>query len=156
MNPQKTYIVSLVFGIVLNFLLQILIYYSFDGLSDIDKLITTVIYSSSFFLIKSTLFSLTYLLLSKDFIYNNKKYETILTTMSPFLLFAFYYFIIIIFRIKSLRYDINLSFVNLFPHFLIQLFSSLTLSVATTLYINKKRNKHLKTLRSADAYMQKT
>ena len=144
MNPKKTYIASLVFGVVLNFLLQTIIYYSFDGVGDIDKLITTVIYSSSFYSIKATLFSLTYLLLNKDFIYNNKKYEIILTTMSPFLLFAFYYFIIIIFRIKSLHYDINLSFINFFPHFLIQLFSSLTLSVATNLYINKKRNKLLK------------
>ena len=142
MNPKKIYVASLVFGIVLNILLQTLIYYSFDGVSDIDKLITTVIYSSSFYSIKATLFSLTYLLLNKDFIYDNKKYQIILTTMSPFLLFAFYYFILMIFKIFSLRYDIML--VNYFPHFLIQLFSSLTLSVATTLYINKKRNKLLK------------
>jgi hypothetical protein len=147
MNPRYIYSISIVIGIILNFILQTSFYYSIDGASDLEKLITTVIYSSIFFAIKISLFSLTYLLLNKDFIHNSKKYEIIFTAMSPFLFFIFYYFIIIVFKIKSLQNDINLSFINYYPHSLIQIFSSLILSLATTLYINKKINKHLKSIK---------
>ena len=49
MNPRYIYAISIVIGIMLNFLLQTSFYYSIDGASDLDTLITTVIYSSIFF-----------------------------------------------------------------------------------------------------------
>ena len=141
MNQKKIYIFSCVLGIALNFFLQTFTYYSLTDSSELYNLITTVTYSSLFFAIKILTFSLTYLLLNKNFIHDTKKYNIIFTTMSPLLLAIFYYLIIIAYQIKCLRYDINLSFINFFPHFLIQIFTFLLLSIGTTIYIIRKRNR---------------
>jgi hypothetical protein len=132
LKPYKIYILALVLGIIINSLLIIVCSFLFQ----FEKLSIFILlkYEVCFYTIKSVLFFSPYFLLKKNAMtYGMKRF----VLFSPFLLFAAYYFFIIVFKAYSFRNDINLSFLHYFPHFFIQLISVLFVAVTLSFSFHK-------------------
>jgi hypothetical protein len=107
---------------------------------DLDKTVTVTIikYSGVFFSVKTVVFFLPYLLLDKSLTSGADKSKLYLRIFSPSLLFGLYYLFIGLGKIYSLRNDFTLSFINYFPHFLIQIVTTVIVCALTAVYVNNR------------------
>jgi hypothetical protein len=86
--------------------------------------------------IKAFLFFLPYLLFIKDTNFEVKPTRLLIIWM-PFFLYFFWFFIIILFQIESLMPDLSYGYIMRFPHFYLQIISTLVVCITTTIQLKK-------------------
>jgi hypothetical protein len=98
--------------------------------------ISVYIYSIPGYFIKSIIFSLILFLLFKNSVFENRLKRNI-TLWIPFLLFLFWFGAIMIFKIDSLHTELSYGYTYRFPHFLVQLLSSLIITISSIYQLGK-------------------
>src|SRR6478609_7924711 len=127
----KYYLASIMLGSVLNILLLIVVikYFGFSGRS----VVALVYMSVTGYFYKSIIFSLPLFFLNTDFI---SKSQQNLLIFSPFLLYLVWFCSIITFRIESLSQEISYGYTDRFPHFYLQLMSTLLICLLIRQRVN--------------------
>lgn len=95
------------------------------------------LYGIGGYIIKTLIFSLTYLFLYKQRFLTSKPIRTTIA-WSPFFLFFLWYLVLIVFQIDSLYFDLSFGYSASFPHFYAQLLSVLIVSMATAIRLNRR------------------
>lgn len=119
-NPIILYIITYLLSLTFDWLALTLVCSNFDRKSAI----CVYMYGVGGFIIKGLLFFLPLLLLyKKSWLHSTVKRTLIF--LSPFLIFLFWFTMIIVFEIEYLYLDLSFGYIYHFPHFIIQLLSSL-------------------------------
>ncbi len=101
-------------------------YFQFEGKAGA----AVIFWSMLTYFIKSIFFYLPFARLAKKNTYKG----VIWTGLSPFLLYSFWFGTIILFRIETLWSDISWGYIDYFPHFWVQLFTTLLICLGQMLY----------------------
>jgi hypothetical protein len=133
--PQgKYYLASIVLGSMLNILLLIVIVIYFFGFG--GKSAAALMYMSvTGYFFKSIIFFLPFFYLNSDFI---SRYQRNFIIFSPFLLYIIWFCFIIIFEIESLSQEISYGYTDRFPHFYLQLLSTLLICLLIRQRVNRR------------------
>jgi hypothetical protein len=133
--PQgKYYLASIVLGSMLNIFLLIVIvinYFGFGGKSAAALMYMSV----TGYFIKSIIVFFPFFYLNADFISRSQRN---LIIFSPFLLSIIWFCFIIIFNIESLSQEISYGYTDRFPHFYLQLLSTLLICLLIRQRVNKR------------------
>jgi hypothetical protein len=120
-KPTRFYSSSLLLAILINSLLDWFVCSTFDF--DTKSAMCIYLWGGGGFAFKATLFFLPYLFLKNDPDPNSEVLQVVICCV-PFLLFFSWFFLIVIFDIKSLFFEIEFGYIMRFPHCLLQLLST--------------------------------
>lgn len=133
-QPIRLYFKSVLTGILINtlFLAVVCTALHFDSKSAI----CLYLLGGLGYAIKAILFFLAYLLFKKETNFEIKP-TRLLIIWTPFFLYFFWFFMIILFQIESLMPDLSYGYIMRFPHFYLQIISTLVVCITTTIQLNK-------------------
>lgn len=134
-NPLTLYLWTLLIGTVIITFLLIFVCTIFHF--DRKSAICVYLYGIPGYCIKTVIFTLSYFLLYRQSIMDNKAKRT-LVIWTPFILFFFWFLLIIVFQIESLYTDLSFGYISRFPHFYAQLLTTLVPCTVTAIRINRR------------------
>lgn len=134
-NPFFLYLGVTISGSVLTLIILVTIcsLLNFDSKSAI----CVYYYGVKGYILKTIIFSITYLLFYNKSFLTNKLVRTLIA-LAPFILFFIWYLFVIIFQAEYFFTDISFGYLYSFPHFYAQLLSVLLLSIITAVKLNRR------------------
>jgi hypothetical protein len=112
---------------------------------DPKSAICVYLYGIGGYLVKTSIFTLTYLLLFKKSFLTSKAIRTSIA-WTPFILFFLWYLALIVFQVESLYFDLSFGYIARFPHFYFQLFAVLLMSILTAVRLNRRHRPEIQTV----------
>ena len=137
-KPFKIYFYTYLLSVTLDWFLLVLIcnLLNFDNKSAI----CVYLYGIGWYIKKGVLFFSPLLMISRKKILKSKLKRTFLF-LSPFLLYLIWFTSIMVFEIESLYPDLSFGYIKRYPHFFIQLLSTLIISLISLFRLNMKIKK---------------
>jgi hypothetical protein len=112
---------------------------------DSKSAICVYLYGIGGYIVKTSIFTLTYLLLFKKSFLTSKAIRTSMA-WTPFILFFLWYLTLIVFQVESLYFDLSFGYIVQFPHFYFQLFTVLLMCILTTVRLNRRYRQEIQTI----------
>jgi hypothetical protein len=134
-RPLLLYFSTVTFGTII--LTTLLIFVCTIFHFDHKSAICVYLYGIGGYIIKTLIFSLTYLLLYKESYLTSKPLSTTIAWM-PFILFFMWYLVLIVFQIDALYFDLSFGYIARFPHFYAQLLAVLIVSMTIAIRLNRR------------------
>lgn len=133
-KPLKLYLISLLGGFILMLVLLILVcsLLSFD----IKSAVSLYFFGGLGYLIKAMIFFAPYFLLYKQDLRVNPKQRK-LVIWTPLILFSIWYSTILLFEIEILIPDVSYGYIMRFPHFVLQIITTLIICIGVAVKINR-------------------
>jgi hypothetical protein len=141
-RPLLLYLGTTILGTLIVIVLLILVCTKLHF--DHKSAICVYLYGIGGYVIKTFVFSLTYLLLFKKRFLTSKTRRTIIA-WTPFILFFIWYLSLIVFKIESLYFDLSFGYIARFPHFYVQLFAVLLMCILTAVRLNRRNRPETQT-----------
>jgi hypothetical protein len=134
-KPFQLYLRTFLFSFVFNWLMLIFICnaLSFDGRSAI----CVYLYGVGGFFLKGIIFFTPLLLLFNEDCLKSKT-SRVLIFLLPFISFLLWFLTIIVFQIEAFYPDLSFGYIARFPHFYVQLLSSLLIPLIMLWFTNRK------------------
>ena len=104
---------------------------------DSKSAICVCYYGVQGYILKTIIFSITYLFLYNKNLLTNKPIRTLIA-LTPFILFFIWYLFIIVFQVDYFFTDISFGYIYRFPHFYAQLLAVLIISIITAVKLNRR------------------